>query len=199
MSKRAIIILTASLLLLGSPVLLRKYTVPLVSNGKVVAVARRPLVMPWMDSAYAVYAGKTKLFSLWGDFFEGPLFIYPFADGQRFLCIHDFDVEVLVFVVDCGGSATNLQYPPQWPPNDYTRRCLAEGATNVVIETKGLVRLPSYAEVQEVSRSLVDLTPRRLNAASFPCWNLGVCRCYLPKEFLLRQLDTNRQSVWPLK
>jgi hypothetical protein len=134
---------------------------------------------------------------LWGDLFDFPLFIYPFADGKRFLCIDDDDTAMLVFVVDCGGSATNLPYLPQWPPDDYTRTYLAQRATNVVIETKGTVRLPSYAEVQEVSRSLVDLTPRRLNAASFPCWDLGVYRYYLPKEFLLRQLQTNRQSVWP--
>ncbi|MGO8931921.1 MAG: hypothetical protein ACLQU3_34125 [Limisphaerales bacterium] len=198
MSKLAISVVAAILLVVLSPALLRKRTVPLVSEGKVVAVAKRPFAMPWSDNEFPVYAGKSKVFSLWGDAFDGPLFIFPFADRKRFMCIDDDDTAVLVFVVDFSGPTTNRSDTPGWPPDDYTRKHLADRATNVVVETKGAIRLPSYAEVQEVSRNLVSLTPSQLDAVSFPWWDLGIYRSYTPVEFLLRQLQTNRHSCWPL-
>ncbi|HXC99913.1 MAG TPA: hypothetical protein VN048_11265 [Verrucomicrobiae bacterium] len=180
------------------PFLFRKRTVPLMSEGRVVAIAKRP--WSWSsegDNEFGVYVGKTKIFSLWGDMFDCPLFIYPFADGRRFLCIDDDDTSVLVFIVDFTGTGTNVTNQPGWPPNDYTRNYLVERAPRIVMDTKGTVRLPSYAEVQEASRTLMKLTPGELKSASFPSCDFGLCRLYVPKEFLLRQLDTNRQSVWP--
>src|SRR5260221_1691866 len=123
---------------------LKGLTVPLVSNGKVVAVAKLPFALPWSDTEPSVYTGKTKLFGLWGGAFECPLYIHPFADGQRFLCIDDDDTSVLVFVVDLMPSATNAPVSSGWPPNDYLRGYMAGRITNVVMNTKGLVRLPNF-------------------------------------------------------
>src|SRR5690242_17357709 len=133
MRKLAIMSGAFMLLVLLIPVLGRKYSVPLVSNGKVVATAKRPCALPWKDNEFSVYVGKSKLFSLWGDVFDFPLFIYPFSDGQRFLCIDDDDTAVLVFVVDFGLSRASSTNTPQWPPDDYTRGYLAQRATNVVM------------------------------------------------------------------
>lgn len=199
MSKRVIIVFVFAfiLVILSLPVLLRKRSVALVSDGRVVAVAKWPFVMPWKEYVFDVYAGKSRVFGLRGDFFDFPLFIYPFADGKRFLCIDDDDTSVLVFIVDLRGSSTNVSSSFGWPPDDYTRNYMASRATNVVIGTKGSVRLPSFAEVQEVSSNLVSLSAKQLEAASFPCADIGVYRCYWPKEDLLSELDTNRHSVWP--
>src|SRR5215472_780427 len=87
------------------PVAGRKSIVPLMSQGKTVAIAKRPSALAWNDNECGVYVGRTNAFSLWGDFFDFPLFIYPFADGERFLCIYDFDTSVLVFVVDFAPSS----------------------------------------------------------------------------------------------
>jgi len=40
------------LLVLSSPIVLRKTTVPLVSCAQVVAVAKRPFVLPWADNEF---------------------------------------------------------------------------------------------------------------------------------------------------
>jgi len=197
--KRVIIGVAFALLVLSSPALLRQRVVPLVSNGKVLAVAKRPFVMPWSDNEFGVYAGNSKLFSLWGDVFHFPLFIYPFTDGKRFLCIDDDDTAILVFVVDLGVQATNAVDSLGWPPDEYTRNYLAQRATNVVTATKGSVRLPSYGEVEEASSQLVNLTPNQFKAASFPCADFGVHRGYWPKESLLSALHTNRHACWPLE
>lgn len=161
------------------------------------AVAKRPFAMPWNDNEYGVYAGKSKVFSLWGDIFDFPLLIYPFADGKRYLCIDDDDTSVLVFIVDLRGPTPNSSGSSGWPADDYTRTCLARRATNVVMDTKGSVRLPSFEEVQEVSSNLVRMSSKQFKAASFPCMDLGVYRFYWPKEVLLSELATNRHSLWP--
>jgi hypothetical protein len=197
MGKRFIIFIVFIVLVLSLPVLFRKRTVPIVANGKVVAVGKRPFVMPWRDNEFGVYADNLKVFSLWGDMFDYPLFIHAFPDGKRFLCIDDDDTAVLVFVVDLGGRATNAVDSLEWPPDEYTRNHLAQRATNIIIETKGQVRLPSFSEVQEVSSNLANMTPRGLKAASYPCIDFGVYRGYWPKEALLNALDANRHSVWP--
>ena len=152
--------------------------------------------MPWEDNDFGVYANGSRIFSVWGDIWDFPLFIYPFADGQRFLCIDDDDTATLVFVVDSRAASTNQLDLPQWPPDDYTREYLKQRATNVVIAPKGLVRLPTYAEVQEVSSNLGKLTPSQFKATSFPCANFGIWRFYVPRDYLLRDLSTNRHSVW---
>src|ERR1035437_463468 len=197
MRKLAIILGAIMLLLLLIPVFGRKYSVPLMSNGKIVATAQRPYALPWNDNEFSVYAGKSKLFSLWGDAFDFPLFIHPFTDGQRFLCIDDDDTAVLVFVVDFGPSRASATNTLQWPPDDYLRGYLAQRATNVVMNTKGLVRLPTHSEIQDVSSNLTTLTPSQFRTTSFPVWDLGLCRFYWPKEALLAALHTNRQKCWP--
>lgn len=194
--KRVLIVVgVCCLVVLFSPALFRKRTVPLFSSGKIVAIAKRPPIT-WRDKPVPVYAGKTKLFSLWGGFFEFPLFVHPFPDGTRFLCVYDDDTAVLVFVVDLHG-ALGKSSEPGWPPNGYLRDYLARAATNIVIEKTVPVRLPSYAEVQEVSDSLKNLAPSRFRAMSFPCADFGIYRGYWPKAALLNALHTNRQSVWP--
>ena len=197
MGKKFITATVFVLLVLSLPALFRKRAVPIVANGKVVALGKRPFVMPWRDNEFSVYAKDSKVFSLWGDLFDFPLFIHAFADGKRFLCIDDDDTAVLVFVVDLGTTITNTANSFGWPPDEYTRNHLARRATNIIIETKGQVRLPSFSEVQEVSSNLANLNPRQLKAASYPCADFGVYRFYCPKETLLNALDTNRHSVWP--
>jgi hypothetical protein len=197
MRKLASISAAFVVLLLWIPVIGRKYSVPLMSNGKVVATAKRPCVLPWKDNEFSVYVGKSKLFSLWGSAFEFPLFIHPFSDGQRFLCIDDDDTAVLVFVVDFAPSPASATNASEWPPNDDTRRYLAQRATNIVMDTKGLVRLPTRSEVQEVSGHLTTLTGSQFRSASFPVVDLGLYRGYWSKEALLAAVDTNRQACWP--
>ena len=87
------------------------------ANGRVVAAAKLPSAPSWSDNEYPVYAGKTKLFSIWGDFFDCPLCLYAFADGKRFLCVDDDDTSMLVFVVDLRSGSTNLPRSSDWPPN----------------------------------------------------------------------------------
>lgn len=197
MRRKFIIATVFVLLVLSLPALFRKRTVPIVTNGKVVALGKRPFFTPWGDTEFGVYTKDSKLFSLWGDQFHFPLFIHAFADGKRFLCIDDDDTAVLVFVVDLGAAVTNKANYLGWPPDEYTRTHLARRATNIIIETKGQVRLPTYSEVREASSSLANLTPGKLKAASYPCADFGVYRFYWPKVALLNALDTNRRSVWP--
>ena len=65
-------------------------------------------------------SGKQKI-SVCGEIFDFPLFIYPFADEKRFLCVYDDDTAVLVFIVDFNAAITNVTDSHGWPPNDYTR------------------------------------------------------------------------------
>lgn len=165
--------------------------VRLVSGGKVVATATTPFALPWKDSLVTVHTGGTNLFRMWKDFFDSPVFLYSFPDRQRFLCVYDNDTAVLVFVVDCRAEGTNISTLPLWPPDDYTRQVLQQMATNVVVQAKGIVRLPTYAEVQQASSHVRKLTSMQFQLASFG----GYC----PKEFVLMALDTNRHSCWPTK
>jgi hypothetical protein len=190
------IIFALVVLILLSPILFRKYHVPLLSNDKTVAVTTRPLALPWNDNKFGVYVGKSKAFSLWADLWDFPMFIYPFADGKRFLCDYDDDVDTLVFVVDFSASATNAPNSHKWPSDDQLRAQLARRATNVVIETKAFVRLPNYVELQEVSSYLASLTPSQINTRSLPLADFGLYRIYASKENLLLDLATNRQSIW---
>jgi hypothetical protein len=65
------------------------------------------------------------------------------------------------------------------------------------METTAAVRLPNYAELQEVSSNVAILTPLELKKASFPNFDLGIYRVYWTKEELLAVLQTNRQKLWP--
>src|SRR5579862_5990409 len=118
--------------------------VSLMVNGKTVAVVREPFYSSWNDRPVDVYAGKDKLFSLREDFWDCPIFIYPFADGKRFLCDYDDDTAMLDFVVDFNIPTTNGTSLLKWPTDDYVRGVLFWGATNVTFNTKGIVRLPTY-------------------------------------------------------
>jgi hypothetical protein len=185
----AAIVLCPVLLLLGV-LLLQKPFVVLKVNGKTTAVARQFFIDPILsDSSADVYAGKEKIFSLREDFFDTPIFIYPFADGERFLCDYDDDVAMLDFIVDFRASATNELNTFQWPQNYQVRIDLLRMATNVVFDTKGIVRLPNYDELQEVSSYLTSPTSTPIKAGYFNFW---------PKEILLLDLATNRDSDWPM-
>ena len=197
MIRLSIIVVVLALLLLATPALCRKRTVSLATQGKIVAVARRPYVLPWKENEFGVYANNSKMFSLWGDAFVLPLFVYPFANGERFLCVYDDDTAVLVFVVDFAHMPVGSSKPAEWPTSDYARAVLTQLATNVVMNTKGQVRLPMFAELQEVSSNLASLTPKQYKMAAFPVVDFGLYRTYLPKELLLTALQTNRQAVWP--
>lgn len=142
------------------------------------------------DGSINVYVGKERIFSLWEDFFDEPIFIYPFADGKRFLCDYDFDVAMLDFVVDLNGSSSNNS--TNWPLDGELRANLSRMATNVVYDAKGIVRLPNNAELQEVSNYLGSPNQMRANGGYFflihGSWD---------KKFLLLDLATNRDSIWP--
>ena len=197
MKQNRIIAVLLILLVLFSPVLFRKYHVSLASNNKIVAVATRPLVFPWNDNKFSVYVGNDKAFSVWADFFDFPMFIYPFADGKRFLCDYDDDTAILVFVVDFNEPAIKPPNSTDWPYaiNNFL---LSQRMTNVVMETKGLVRFPNCAELQEVSSYLRSLSSSQLKTCSFPTCDFGAYRIYVAKEFLLADIATNRTSDWPI-
>jgi hypothetical protein len=195
----AVIIVCPVLFVLGL-FLFQKPSIPLMINGKIVAVVRQHFLRPnWDWEAYGsadVYVGKEKMFSLPENYFidGGPVFIYPFADGKRFLCDYDDDTSLLDFVVDFRNSATNEPRSSGWPPNDsvmgnYVRTYMASRITNVVFETKGFVRLPTYAELQKVSGYLAGTSPAQIRAGYFNFFG--------SKESLLLDLATNQQSVWP--
>ena len=191
------IIAASIFLILLSPILFRKRTIPLVSDGKIVAVAKRPIVMPWDDELEVeVFVGKTKLFGLWNDAFDGPVYIYPFRDGEKFLCDFNDDTAILVFVVDFSPVDTNALSSTCWPSDNYVRSHLAARMTNVVVDTKGVVRPPTYSELLEVSSNLASMSLRQLKAASFPWCDLGIYKTYASRGDLLSDLATNRQSVW---
>jgi hypothetical protein len=197
------ILLVAILLIVLGPILFvvglllfQKPYVPLMVNGRIIAVARQPFLRPiWNDSSADFYVGKKKVFSLWENFLDGsPVFIYPFADGKRFLCDYDDDTSLLDFVVDFRDSATSEPRSSDWPPNDnvmgnYVRSYMVSRITNVVFDTKGVVRLPHYAELQEVSSYLTSTTPSQIKAGYF--------EFFWAKKRLLLDLAANRQSVWP--
>jgi hypothetical protein len=110
MKHKWLIVATAAFLLLLNPILFRKHTVPLLSNGKVVAIAKRSFAPHWKDSVVDVYVGKEKVFSLWSDFFDFPLFIYPFPDKQRFLCIDDDAAPDGVKINSLENCSTNMPH-----------------------------------------------------------------------------------------
>lgn len=188
--RRPVIVIVACVLLLLlvlSTLLWRiKSGIPLIANGKVVAVAKQSLFLPWHEGELSVYIGKTKAFGVWEDFFDYPVFIYPFSDGKRFLCIDNDDTSVLIYVVDLNASATRASL---WPPDNYARTYIFERMTNVVMDTKGIVRLPTYPELQDAASYLAN--PELKNDS------IGVYSAHWSVQKLLSELDSNRVSVWP--
>jgi hypothetical protein len=188
----ATIILCPILVVLGH-ILLQKPFVPLLENDKIIAVAKQSFLGPvWNESSADVYVGEKKIFSLHEDFWASPEFIYPFADGKRFLCDYWDDTAWLDFIVDFGALSTNELNSSKWPLDYQLRADLARMATNVVFDTKGVVRLPNYAELQEVSSYLTGTTPKPIRAGYFKFFNFGT------KTHLLLDLATNRQSCYPV-
>jgi len=176
-----IMIILCPMLLFVGLLLFQKPSVPLMVNGKVIAVARQPLFRPiWSDSSAEVYVGKEKIFSLWENFLDGsPVFIHPFADGKRFLCDYNDDTSLLDFVVDFSASGTNKINSYEWPPDYYARTYMASRMTNVVYDTKGIIRLPNYAELQEVSGYLNSTTPTQIKAGYFNFLGDKKCCCLI--------------------
>lgn len=168
-----------------------------MSNGEAVAIAKRSIAPILNGGVVRVYRDK-ELFGLWEDAFDLPIFFYPFADGQRFLCDYDFDTAMLVFVVDSNPSNADKLDSDKWPSDVQLRENLARMATNVVLETRCLVRLPTYAELQEVSNYLAGATSGQIKAGSFPFCDLGLYRSYATKKDLQLDFAADRQSYWPL-
>ena len=187
------IVLCPVLLFLGL-FLCQRPSVPLVAGGRIVAVARQSFLRPIGRDEWKmvnVYTGKEKIFSMSENILDGgPIFIYPFADGKRFLCDYDDDTAMLDFIVDFGASATNKLSSDEWPLDGYVRTYMASRITNVVFETKGVVRLPNFEELQEVSSYLSSKTPGPTKACYLNYFNRH--------KSLLLDLATNRQSLWPL-
>jgi hypothetical protein len=98
-----LLIVSCPILLVVGLILFQKPFMPLIVNGKVIAVVRQPFLRPiWNDGSADVYVGGNKIFSLPENFLDGsPVFIYPFADGRRFLCDYNDDTSLLDFV-RCG-------------------------------------------------------------------------------------------------
>src|SRR5262245_42209376 len=83
------------LALLGA-VLVGSRTKRLVT-GKRSVVASRPSGLPWKDRVVTIRREGTNMFGIWETLFERPLFFYSFPDGQKFLCVYNDDITVLVF------------------------------------------------------------------------------------------------------
>ena len=181
-------------LILTTPLLLRKNAALLGSSGGKIAVATRSIVPSLDNGAVDVCVEDEKVFSLWEDWCDGPLFIYPFVDGRRFLCDYNYDTAILVFVVDLDTTHTNLQKQAEWPADRELRANLASSATNACTQSKGIIRLASAAELQEVRDYLLLAAASRIRTASFPYCDFGFYHDFAEKDFLLLSLATNRQS-----
>lgn len=201
MRKRHILLgIGATFLLLTLTVttsLTRSRTTCLTTGGTSVT-ATRTAGMPWDDKIITVKAGATNQFDIQDGIVEYPMLLYSFSDGQRFLCVYDDDISVLVFVVDFRASTNDVANQPLWPPSGHTREYLGWAFTNVV-RSVGSVRLPSYLEVQEVASNVAPWKPSEYRASSFPYLDAGVYRGYVPKKFILMALATNRTELWPTK
>ena len=75
--------LSAGVLL--APFILRQWHMRLASPTSTAVYVTRPIVID--EGQYSIRRDGTNVFSLWKDMFDGPEFIYQFADGQRFLCM----------------------------------------------------------------------------------------------------------------
>ena len=184
------------LILVLIPILFRARTIPLVSGGRTLAVAKRPFLPTPFYSEISVYDGTSKKFSLWTDWCDGPFYIYPFPDRQRYLCVYDYDVGMPVFVVDFRSSAILIPRSYGWPTNEDQRNNMMHFMTNIVIETTGLVRLPDYSDLEEVSSNITTMTAWQLTRSSIAFDDLGLYRAYASRDDLLFWLDPNRHADW---
>ena len=161
------------------PFVQRKHTIPLLSGGKVVAVAKIR-----SSGDVDVYVGKSKLLRLDCSFcwFEFPVLVFPLDAGKRFLCIFDNDVQDLVFVVDTEAS-TNAAIHELWVPY-------------VVKDTRATVRFPTQMELDGAAATLAAMTPKQIHAALIPCLDIGIYRLYWPKEAILPLLWATQHTRW---
>jgi hypothetical protein len=189
----ATIMMLLILFLLAGLGVVQKPFITLATNGQAIAVAKRSFLGPVLgESLTDVYIVDERIFSMHQDFFAFPDFIYPFADRKRFLCDYWDDTEMLDFVVDLRTSNTNRLSSSEWPIDGELREGLTRGATNMVLETKGIVRLPDYAELREVTDFLNSRNPKTTQAGYFCFFNIGM------REVLLLDLATNRHDFFPV-
>ena len=184
------------LILVLSPIHFRSRNIQLTSHGRVLAVAKRPFLPTPFDSQISVYDGGSKKFSLWTDGFDGPLYIYPFPDRQRYLCIYDYDVGMPVFIVDFRTSAVPFPMSYGWPPYGNQINNMMYAMTNIVMETSGLVRLPNYSELEEVSNNLATMSSWQIKRSSIPFDDLGLYGTYASRDDLLFWINPNRNADW---
>jgi hypothetical protein len=187
------VVLCPIVILLGL-ILFQIPSMPLVAGGRTVAVVKQPLIRPLFSDGWAdVYVGTNRIFSLPENYFldGGPIFIYPFGDGKRFLFDYDDDTAMLDFVVEVGGSVTNKPNSDEWPRDGYVRGYLSSAITNFSIGTGVTIRLPNYDELGEVSSYVNNAMPSLTHAAYF--YRIE------PKDSLLLDLATNRRACWPIK
>lgn len=196
MRRNLLIIAGVVAAILIGPILLRKNAAFLGSIGGKEVVVSRSIVPSIKNGEVNVYLGGEKVFSLWEDAFDGPQFIYPFADGRRFFCDYNFDTAILDFVVDLDASHTNLT--ANWPANYEVGKNLAQFATNVAYDTKGVVRLATDEELDEVRGYLTRTSVGKIKTASLPYCDLGFYHGYASRDFLLLDPATNRQNYWPM-
>jgi hypothetical protein len=195
MRRNLLIITVVMVVILLLPFLLRKNAALLGVQGGKKIVATRSIIPNLGAGTVAVYVGKEKIFSLWEDFCDGPEFIYPFADGRRFFSVFNYDTSVLVFVVDLDSFHTNLTM--NWPMKTELRNYLAHGATNVVLNSNVLARMPTDEELQEVRDHLLRASENEIKTALIPHCDLGFWRSYVDRDSLLAALASNRDNYWP--
>lgn len=196
MQRKLLIIFATVVAILIFPIALRKNSAFLGSVGGEDVVVSRSIVPIIKGGEVNVYSGEQKVFGLWQDAFDSPLFIYPFADHERYLCVYNWDTAILVFVVDLNSSRTNLT--ANWPEMGGLRQCFTDAATNLVLNFRGVVRLATEDELQEVRDYLSRTAESRIEAISLPYCDLGVWRHYVNRDGLLLDLATNRQHYWPM-
>ncbi len=185
--------LSAGVLL--APFILRQWHMRLASPAPTDVYVTRPIVFD--EGQYSIRRDGTNVFSLWRDMFDGPEFIYMFADGQRFLCMYDHDTAYLVFVADLNPIRTNTATAAGWPHSGVDGQYIAQAAARVTTITNGITRLPTWPEVKEVADYLNRLPTGQFNAQSLDKCDLGLFQVHtLPKQFLLQELSTNHHSLW---
>ena len=191
-----LIIAAVIVLIFLLPIAMRKNSAFLGSVAGEKAFASCSVVPIIDDGEVNVYLGDQKIFGLWQDLFDSPLYIYPFTDAQRYLCVYNWDTAILVFVVDLDSSHTNLAV--NWPAKGKLRDDLENAATKVMLNSNVLARMPTDDELQEVRDHLSRASKVEIKAASLPYCDLGVCRSYEDRATLLLDLATNRQNYWPM-
>jgi len=181
--------------ILFMPLALRKNAAILGVSGGRKIVAARSFIPKWNNDGVDVYVGEEKVFRLQEDWPDASEFIYPFPDGRRFFCDYFADTAMLDFVVDLDARTSVVA---NWPTDYELRNRLEDRAKEIVGHTKGVVRMPSDEELEEVRSYLARTSTNQIKATSLPFCDLGIRRFYAEQDHLLLDLATNRQHYWPL-